>query len=153
MKKVLIALDYNPVSEQVAIAGYHLAKELNAKVCLIHVVSDISFYGIQYPTFMGYEGYTDINPDLQLASEMRKVAEDFLLAASEHLNDPEVSIHLADGDTDTAILDYADTWNADLIVMGTHSHSVLEKLLVGTVAAKVMEKTKIPLYMVPVRKL
>jgi len=36
--------------------------------------------------------------------------------------------------------------------MGTHSHSALEKLLMGTEATKVLEKTEVPVFMVPVKK-
>ena len=151
MKKVLIAIDYNPISEKVAEAGYALAQKLGAQVCLIHVVADISYYSAQYPTFMGYDGY-GMTADLSVASEMRKYTEEFLESAASHLKDPTVSTHLAEGDTANAILDYSEEWNADLIVMGTHSHSTLEKLFLGTVASKVLEKTKIPVHMVPVNK-
>ncbi|MDT0685727.1 universal stress protein [Autumnicola psychrophila] len=151
MKKVLIALDYNPVSEQVAKAGHKLAKQLNAQVCLIHVLTDVSYYGMQYPTFMGYDGY-NISADMNMSTEMRNFAEEFLKTATDHLEDPNAGYHLAEGETDTALLNYAEEWNADLIVMGTHSHSTLEKLLVGTIASRVLEKTKIPVYMVPIKK-
>lgn len=151
MQKVLIAIDYNPVSEKVAEAGYDLAMKLGAQVCLIHVVADVNYYSTQYPTFMGYDGY-GMTADLTVASEMRKYAEEFLESAASHLKDPSVSTHLAEGDTANAVLDYAKEWNADLIVMGTHSHSTLEKLFLGTVASKVLEKTKIPVHMVPINK-
>ena len=152
MKKVLIAIDYNPVSEEVVNKGYDLAKEMDAEVCLLHVLSDVGFYGAQYPTFMGYEGYTGMGPDLDLNLEMRKIAEEFMEKAASHLDDPGVSTHITDGSTAKALLAYAEEWKADLIVMGTHSHSTLEKLLLGTVAEEVLEKTEIPVYMVPVTK-
>jgi nucleotide-binding universal stress UspA family protein len=40
MKRILIAIDYHPVSEKVAEAGYKLAKQLDAKVCLLHVMAN-----------------------------------------------------------------------------------------------------------------
>lgn len=153
MKKVLIAIDYNPVSETVAEKGYELARTMNAEVCLIHILGDLGFYEAQYPSFLGYDGYTTaVGPNFDLALEMHNVAEDFLEKAARHLNDAEVKTKLVEGETAAALLDYAEEWNADLIVMGTHSHSVLEKLLIGTVAEKVLEKTKIPVFMVPVKK-
>ncbi len=151
MKKVLIAIDYNPVSEKVAEAGYQLARMMDAQVCLIHVMADIGYYSTPFPTFMGYEGYS-MSPDLNVAMELRNIGEDYLKSAARHLNDETVTTHMAEGDTANAILDYAKEWQADLIVMGTHSHSTLEKILLGTVASKVLEKTKIPVYMVPVKK-
>lgn len=152
MKKVLIAIDYNPVSEKVADAALDLVRSLDAEICLLHVLADVRYYGTQFPTFMGYDGYTAMGSDFDLALEMRKVAEDFLEKAVEHIDHPSVSTHLAEGETARAILEYSEEWKADLIVMGTHSHSVLEKLFLGTVAEKVLEKTKVPVYMVPVKK-
>lgn len=152
MKKILIAVDYNPVSEKVAEQGYELAKSLNAEVCLIHVLDDVGFYGAQYPTFMGYDGYSGMGPDLDVAMEMRNIAEEFLEKARTHLKDPHVKTHLAEGDTAKTIMAYGEEWGANVLVMGTHSHSVLEKLLLGTVAEKILEKTKIPVYLVPVKK-
>lgn len=151
MKKILIAIDYNPVSEKVAEAGYKLAQTMEAEVCLMHVMADIAYYGTPFPTFMGYEGYT-MSPDINIAEELKRIGEDYLESAARHLNDNSVSTYMGEGDTAHAILDYAKDWKADLIVMGTHSHSALEKILLGTVASKVLEKTHIPVYMVPVNK-
>lgn len=152
MKKVLIAIDYNPSSQKVAETGHELAKLMGAEVCLIHVMSEMSHYGMRYPTFMGYEGYDPGAVDLEMINEMHKVTEDYLKSAASHLNDPNVITHLAEGDAANVLLEYSEQWNADVLVMGTHSHSALEKLLMGTVASKVLEKTNIPVYMVPVKK-
>lgn len=151
MKKVLIGLDYNPRSEVVAKKGYELAKKLGAEVCLIHVLADVSYYGVNYPNFMGYEGYNEMQVDLSVISELREVAKKFLETAAEHLNDPQVSTHFAEGPTSQAILHYAKEWQADLIVLGTHSHSVLEKVLMGTTASRILERTEIPVYLIPVK--
>lgn len=152
MKKVLIGVDYNPRSEKVVREGYALAKKLGARVCLIHVLADVSYYGINYPNFMGFEGYNEMQVDLNVISELREVARKFLETAANHLEDPEVSTHLAEGPTSSAILQYASEWNADLLVLGTHSHSVLEKVLMGTTASRILERTKIPVYIIPVKE-
>lgn len=152
MNKVLIAIDYNPTSQEVAEKGYNLAKKLGAEVCLIHAISEVAHYGMRYPTFMGYEGFDAGAVDVNLANQMREMTEDYLKTAAEHLDDPSVSTYLAEGDAAKAILNYAEEWNADLIVMGTHSHSVLEKLFMGTVASTILEKTKVPVFVVPVKK-
>lgn len=151
MKKVLIAIDYNPISEKVAEAGKELAKQMNAEIGLVHVIADINYYGTTYPTFMGYNGYnTAVN--LNVNNEMRKVAEDFLETAAKHLGEGQpLTTHLADGDTANELLRYSKEWSADLLVMGTHSHSTLEKIFMGSVASKVIEKTEIPVYLVPIK--
>ncbi len=150
MKRILIAIDYTPTSGKVTQKGHELAKLAGAEICLIHVISDVHFYGMEYSGFMGYEGYA-FPQDYKLQDESIKVAENFLKITAGHLTDVSVSTHLAEGDTANAVLDYADTWGATLIVMGTHSHSVLEKILMGTVASSVLEKTKIPVLMVPTK--
>lgn len=152
MKKVLIAVDYNPNSEKVAEAGYQLAKQMQAEICMIHVISDVRYYGMQYPNFMGYEGYDQMVIDLNMAGQMAKVAEDFLQKTKEHFNDPNLSTHMAEGDTAEAILNYASQWHADILVLGTHSHSALEKLFVGDVASDILKSAEIPLYIIPIRE-
>ena len=149
MKKVLITLDYNPNSEKVVKMGYEIAQLMQAEVCLFHVLADVRFYGMQYEPFMGYEGYA-FPIDYNIQNEYVKVAKDYLEKTKIHLKGENITTHLAEGETSRTILEYSEEWKADLIVMGTHSHGTLEKLFLGTVASSVLEKTKIPVYMVPV---
>jgi nucleotide-binding universal stress UspA family protein len=148
MKKVLITLDYNPNSEKVVDMGNQLAKLMGAEICLFHVLAEVRYYGMQYEPFMGYEGYA-FPVDFRIQEEFVKVAKDYLEKTAAHLGGENVTTHLAEGDTAKSILEYAEKWNADVIVMGTHSHGTLEKLFLGTVASSVLENTKIPVYMVP----
>ena len=49
IKKVLIALDYNPTAQKVAETGYSISKAMNAEVILLHVISDPVYYSsIEY---------------------------------------------------------------------------------------------------------
>ncbi|MGY5847308.1 universal stress protein [Salegentibacter sp. HM20] len=152
MNKIIIAIDYHPTSELVAKAGYELANKLGARVGLIHVLADVRYYGLNHPTILGYEGYDENMLDLNIESELRQMAEDFLETAAKNLQDPTISTRLAEGDAATAIMEYADECDASMIIMGTHSHSFLEKLLMGTTASRIIERTKIPVYLVPVKK-
>ena len=148
MKKVIITVDYNPNSEKVVNKGYELAKMMNAEVCLLHVLSEMRYYGMEYQPFMGYEGYA-FPVDYNIQEEFVKVAEDYLQQAKRHLGGENVSTKLVEGDTANEILKYSNEWGADLIVMGTHSHGTLERIFLGTVASSVLEKTKVPVYLVP----
>ena len=149
MKKVLITLDYNPNTEKVVKMGYEMAQLMGAEVCLFHVLADVRYYGMQYEPFMGYEGYA-FPVDYNIQNEFVNVAKDYLEKTKNHLKGDNISTHLTEGDTAKRVLEYAEEWKADLIVMGTHSHSALEKLFLGTVASSVLERTKIPVYMVPI---
>ena len=151
MKRVLITLDYNPNSEKVVNKGKELAQLMNAEICLLHVLADVRYYGMQYEPFMGYEGYA-FPVDFRIQEEFVKVAQDYLDKTATHIGKENITTHLAEGDTAKSILEYAEEWRADVIVMGTHSHGTLEKIFLGTVASSVLEHTKIPVYMVPIGK-
>lgn len=151
MKKVLITIDYNPNSEKVVNMGYEFAQMMKAEICLFHVLTEVRYYGMRYEPFMGYDGYT-FPVDFEIHDEFVKVAQDYLDKTKAHLKGEKISTHLAEGDTAKKILEYSEEWGADLIVMGTHSHGALEKLFLGTVASSVLERTKIPVFMVPIKK-
>ena len=151
MKKVLIAVDYHPNATKVVKAGYELAKTLNANVCLLHVVMEFGYYNTQYPTFMGYDSLS-MGTNMNVHKDLLEVSDNYLDKISNYLEDPEVETRTEEGETADTILDYAKKWNADMIVMGTHSHSMLEKLLMGNVASKVLEHSHIPIYLVPIKE-
>ncbi|HLS31175.1 MAG TPA: universal stress protein [Flavobacteriaceae bacterium] len=151
MKNILIPLDYHPTSEKIAKAGYELAQQLGAEIHLVHVLADLHYYNVNYPAFFGYDFNSLGAHSFNTIDEALKQAEEFLKRASEKL-DPNVGTAVLQGDTANSILDYANSEKMDLIVMGTHSRSVFEKVFIGSVATSVLEKTKIPVYMVPVKK-
>lgn len=58
MKKVIIALDYDPSAEKVAQTGYEIARAMNANVILLHVVDEPSYYeSTAYSPVMGFVGF------------------------------------------------------------------------------------------------
>jgi nucleotide-binding universal stress UspA family protein len=61
-------------------------------------------------------------------------------------SDPSVEVdqHVLEGDPATEILKAAATTNTDVIVLGTHGHTGLTRLLVGSVAENVMRKAPCP---------
>jgi len=62
MKKILIALDYDPTAQKVAEQGYTLAKAMGAEVILMHVVNDHIYYTTtDFSPIMGYGGFMDID--------------------------------------------------------------------------------------------
>lgn len=153
MKKVLIALDYNPSSQKVAETGYALAKAMNAQTVLLHVASDATYYSsLNYSPIMGFGGF--INSYLietDSLEEIKKAAQIFLDKAKGHLNDDKIKTIVKDGDFAELILKTAKRLNADIIVMGTHSRRGLEKILMGSVAEKVLQHSSIPLFIIPTK--
>ena len=151
MKKVVIALDYSPGAQKVAEAGYAFVKDMQAQVCLVHVVADAAYYSIDYSPIMGYEGLNTAHT-LQLVEELKGEAGKFLEASAFHLKGSGIETRVLEGPPADAILEFAGEWGADLLIMGTHSRSGLEKLLMGNVASNVLKHTHVPLLVIPNRE-
>jgi nucleotide-binding universal stress UspA family protein len=75
MKKVLIALDYDPTAQKVAEAGFSLAKSMNAEIILLHVISEPVYYSsMEYSPVMGFTGYMEMGPLQSVTMEGLKEA-------------------------------------------------------------------------------
>ena len=154
MKKVLIALDYNPTAQKVAEEGYALAKAMHADVTLIHIISEpITYSSNIYSPIMGFSGYMDLDfMQSDIIVGIKKTSEYFLNKTKQHLGDDHIKTLIGEGDFATSILEAAKEIGADLIVIGTHSHRWLDKILVGSVAEKILSHTTIPLFIIPTKK-
>jgi nucleotide-binding universal stress UspA family protein len=152
MKKILIALDYNPTAQQVAETGYELAKSMNAKVLLLHVVADYTYYSsLNYSPIMGFDNFSNLGMMQPNAiPQLENAATEFLEKSKTHLGDPSIQILIKDGDTGDAIIEAANNLKADVIVLGSHSRRGLDKILMGSVAEKVLRHSTIPLFIIPV---
>ncbi|MBU2945883.1 universal stress protein [Zobellia uliginosa] len=150
MKRVCIALDYNPSAEKVGETGYDYAKALGADVFLVHVIADASYYAMDYSPFMGYNS-PFITGSLKVVNALKDGASRFLEDSATHLGGENIKTAVLTGDAHTAILDYVKENNINLLVVGTHSHSSLENGLLGNTAVKIVKHTKIPLLVVPTK--
>ncbi len=151
MKKILIALDYNPSAQKVAETGHRLAKSMNAKVVLLHVVSDFTYYSsLNYSPIMGFDSFSNA-VETEGGGELKRVALNYLERSKEHLNDETIQTTVRSGVFAKTILDTAKELKVDIIVMGTHSRRGLEKILLGSVAEQVLHSSVIPLFIIPTR--
>jgi len=153
MKRVLIALDYNPDAQKVAEAGYELSKALNAQAILLHVTSDITYYSsLNYSPIMGFEGFGSLDAiQTTTVDDLKSVAQDYLDKVKQHLGDEAIETVLKEGEFDESILQSAKEMQVDIIVLGTHSRKGLGKILMGSVAEKVLHHTTVPLFIIPVK--
>ena len=154
MKKILIALDYNPTAQKVAEEGFALAKAMEARIVLLHVLSEPVYYSSPvYSPIMGFNGYTDMDflkPDI--AKELEKASQHFLNESRKYLGDTSIETIVKEGDAADTILQTANVINADIIVMGSHSRKWLEAIVIGSVAEKVLLNSSIPLFIIPTKK-
>ena len=154
MKKVLIALDYNPTAQKVAETGYTLAKALKAEVTLLHVITDPVFYTTtDFSPIMGYNGFVDVTPTvLDSIDGLKEASLQYLDKTRQHLGDEKIDTTVVEGDIAEAILDTAEKLHADVIVLGSHSQKWLENILMGSATKEVLNQSKVPLFIVPTKK-
>lgn len=150
MKNILIALDYGISAQKIAEQGHQLAKSMNAKVTLLHVVADESYYSsIDSAPFMGFYGYDFF--DIENSDTLIESSVKFLEKIKKNLKDDAIEITAEQGDFTTVILDTASKKKSDIIVLGSHSKNWLEKAVMGSVTESVLAKTKIPMFIIPVK--
>jgi nucleotide-binding universal stress UspA family protein len=154
MKKILIALDYDPTAQKVAEKGFSLAKSMKAEVTLLHIMKDPGFYTTPgFDPILGYSGYVDVRPTvLQSEDGLIKASQKYLDKIREHLGDDTIQTLVKEGDYAKTIVESAEELHADIIVIGSHSQKWLENVLMGSVTESVMNQSSIPLFIVPTKK-
>lgn len=154
MKRVLIALDYDPTAQKVAEVGFTMAKSMNAEVILLHVITDPVFYSTAgYSPVMGFTGYMDMAPvQFESIDGLKNASLQFLEKSKHHLSDKTIRTLVKEGDFADAILETAQELKAEIIVIGSHSRKWLENIVMGSVTEKVLHNTSIPLFIVPTKK-
>ena len=154
MKKVLIALDYDPTAQKIAEQGYSLAKTMEAEVLLMHVVTDPVYYtSTEYSPIMGFGGYMDVAQFQPGTIEgLKSASKHYLDKTKLHLGDEAIQTSVKEGDVADSILKAAKEYHADIIVLGSHSRRWLENIVIGSVAGEVLNNSEIPLFIIPTKK-
>ena len=148
MKKVIIALNYTPAAQKVAETGYAIAKGLQAELTIVHVITEAAYYAMDYSPIMGYTGgYT--TGAAEVVADINTEAANFLAATVKHLGDNTIKTQTLDGDTAEAILQFSKDNNADLIILGSHSHHGLDRLFGTDVAHYLLQHSAIPILAIP----
>ncbi|MFB6162871.1 MAG: universal stress protein [Halococcoides sp.] len=86
-----------------------------------------------------------------LAEMLREDGERALDAVADRVGDVPLERDLREGAPSRAIVEHAEESDADAIVMGTHGRGGLDRLLLGSVAERVVRTAPVPVIVVPVR--
>ena len=135
--RILFPTDFSPSSQQAQNYACALAEKFSAELHALHVVPD----PMPVP---GPEG-SWILPDYSVPKIVHE-AELELAVRMEAALTGEIAVvrSVQVGTTVHAIIDYANKHEIDLIVIGTHGHTGLSHLLLGSVAEKVVRLATCP---------
>ncbi len=151
MTNILIALDYGISAQKIAEKGFELASSMNAKVTLLHVVADETYYdSMDAEPFLGFYGYDFF--ESKDSENLIQSSVAFLEKIKSNIKGAEGAIIAKQGDFATVILETAAALHANIIVLGSHSKNWLERAVMGSITESVLAKTNIPLFIIPVKE-
>jgi nucleotide-binding universal stress UspA family protein len=139
---ILVATDFSGTSREALHVARDLAAAIGARVHLLHVIPDPARLPWSVDTGMAF---------LDLERSWRRHAELALTQARDqaHLSAEKTTMTVAMGDAAHAIAAAADAAAADFIVVGTHGHGLVARLVMGSVADKVVRHATRPVLIVP----
>ena len=137
VRHILLPLDFSESSLGTISYARDLAARCQASLTAMHVFDDVDlpgFYG-DFP-----------NPLPTAAPEMEKRVRATLREAVEQAPGPDVPIEFVvrRGPAPDIILDEAKNQEVDLVVMASHGHSGVERLLLGSVSEHVLRAAPCP---------
>lgn len=141
-KHILVPIDGSSAARQAIDKAVAIAEAFKSTVTLIYVIDPYAFTGVGTDFSYGQSEYL---------SAAKAEADEALSAARQvfEANAISVKASVVEGNSVyQAILDTADSVNADLVVMGSHGRRGLEKLVLGSVTAQVLSHAHLPVLVV-----
>jgi nucleotide-binding universal stress UspA family protein len=139
MEKILIATDGSPASQQAVQLGLELADEHGAVAVLVHVAPAVDVVP------MGGFGSAGGIPHELNRNDWSPLNDAFALAMEHGI---EAKTEMLRGDAADEIVAYADTIDADLIVVGSRGYGTIASALLGSVSRAVLREAQRPVLVV-----
>lgn len=139
--RILVPTDGSEETERAVEHAAELAAIHGASLHAVYVVNTASFTSLPMET--SWEGINDV---------LRDEGEGALERVREIASERGVSVEpvLIEGSPSREIARYAEDENCDLIVMGTHGRGGINRLLLGSVAERVVRSSSVPVLTVRV---
>lgn len=139
-KHILLATDGSAASEHAAALAVDLARTHGAKLTALYVADPYPYIGVGEINPMGYQAYSAAAQ--QLAAQAHATVD----ALCKKGGSP-VSLQarlVEDVAAASGIVQSAKDQEADLIVLGSHGRSGIARLMLGSVATKVVAESPVP---------
>ncbi|EPF66215.1 universal stress protein [Pseudomonas syringae] len=155
VRSMLYAADlglYAPYVTQHALA---LARTFNAELYVIHVVEPLGLFAESVlQSYLGEEALKELRGkgvNAFLSGIEQRMLDGFREELGEGHSDLSLirTVRVVQGEPASVILEQAHRLNVDLLVVGSHSRRMEEGASVGRTAARVLQFSDVPVYMVP----
>ncbi|MHB1948447.1 MAG: universal stress protein [Gammaproteobacteria bacterium] len=142
--RILVAVDDSDISKLALREAIKLTQDQQAKLRIVYVADEFIAAGEGVAVdFKQYEE-TKRNEGQNVLNEMIALTHKEKIDVESHL----VEIIESNDSIPGKIIEEAEKWHADLIILGTHGRSGIPRLLLGSVAEEVMRKSQIPVHIV-----
>lgn len=138
-KHILLGTDGSAASEHAAALAVGLARTHGAKLTALYVVDPYPYLGIGETNPMGFQAY--------MAAAHQHAAEAHAKVAQLCGADPKIQLEARLAEDVAAargIVEMATSEGADLVVVGSHGRAGVARLMLGSVAAKVVAQSPVP---------
>lgn len=139
---IVVATDFGEPASAALEYGRALARTFHASLHVVHVVDNIvarTAPGATFPEFM--VNIADAQRGLE---ETGRAAVDKLLSHEDRQQLQATSAAVTSNDPAQAIVDYAESVDADLILAGTHGRRGVSRLFLGSVAERLVRHARCP---------
>lgn len=139
-KNILLATDGSAASEHAAELAVSLASEARARLTALYVIDPYPYLGVGEASAVGFQAYMG-NAYEHAAQAHARVTELCEKVAGN------VDLQLRRGEDASAaenIVRTAVEEDADLIVVGSHGRTGLSRIMLGSVAARVVTASPVP---------
>lgn len=151
INKILIGIDDSTYARNAAAYGFEMARNNAAAVSLVHIIEPVVFQQDPTDSLSGMP----IDSVMGMAqAEIPKIQTELSSAIIENIikefgGDLEVTKFIEYDSTAGGIINCAQQFGADLIVVGTHKRSGFDRLIMGSIAEEVVRHSTVPVLVVP----
>ena len=153
IKKILIGIDDSKQAGHAAEYGFDIAHKFNAEVGLVNIVSAAVMSPMAgTDPIMGLPSQDAGIDELEIMDLQMAVTENIVeQTITKFAGDLKVSHFTEYGSTAEGIVSCSVEFMADLIVIGTHNRTGLDRLFSGSIAEHVVRLSHIPVLVVPLK--
>ena len=141
LNKIVYPTDFSTAAEVAFDTAQRLARDSQALLLIVHIVDPATIPTAGVAAIPGAMGGVAVSEDQRNAMEQAGKELEKVVPGDPNIRFEHRLIEGAPGDQ---IPDLAEAEQADLIVMGTHGRSGLQRLLMGSVAETVVRRAPCP---------
>jgi nucleotide-binding universal stress UspA family protein len=152
IQKILIGIDDSKHAEYAAEYGFEMARKFNAAVGLVNIVEPafISQVSMGADPASGLPLQASGIDEMEMMDMQKTIGDNIVDSTIKKFAGDMPVTHFSEyGSTADGIITCSKEFNADLIVIGTHSRHGIDRLLMGSVAEHVVRHSLIPVLVVP----